>query len=141
MPRAKLRAALSSLIAAGRVIYAELPQELRHGGRKDYLHPVKATPPRSASAAGGVGQKSTPTPPVSETPSTPPPPYREKNGGGVDAAVFPLPSCQPAGEGWRGGGGVGGVGAANAPGAHVGGDGPDQTAATGETEERETGRL
>ena len=42
MPQAKLRAALASLVAARRVIYAPLPEELRHGGLKDYLHPSRS---------------------------------------------------------------------------------------------------
>ena len=55
MPQKKLRAALSSLLAKGRVVYAPLPEELRHGGRKEYLHPVAATPSNAEGHGDGVG--------------------------------------------------------------------------------------
>jgi RecA-family ATPase len=110
MPRDRARAALSTLMATGRVIYAPLPEEQRHGGRQRYLHPTKVTSRPAEADSGEVGQKSTPTSPASEPPSTSPRPYREKNGGEVEAAVFPLPSCHLAGEGWRGSGEVGEVG-------------------------------
>lgn len=43
MKRKDLRIALATLLAAGRVIYAPLPERPRHGAR-DYLHPVVAAP-------------------------------------------------------------------------------------------------
>jgi hypothetical protein len=63
MPRPKLRAGLASLMASSRVICTELPEELRHGGRKDYLHPVAVTSPGAEVATGEVGQKTSPTSP------------------------------------------------------------------------------
>lgn len=42
MPQKKLRVALSALMASGRVEDRELPDELRQGGRKTYLHPTSA---------------------------------------------------------------------------------------------------
>ncbi|MBA2591848.1 MAG: AAA family ATPase [Pseudomonadota bacterium] len=88
MPRPKLRAGLASLMASGRVICAALPEELRHGGRQDYLHPVAVTSPGAEVTTGEVGQKTSSISPGPDTSSTSPPPYRENNGGEVPAADF-----------------------------------------------------
>jgi RecA-family ATPase len=84
MPQAKLRAALAALIASGRVISAPLPEELRHGGRQDYLHPVAPT-------------SSTP-----EAASTSSLPYREKFGDEVEVTDFSPPAYHLVNEGQRG---------------------------------------
>ena len=84
MPRPKLRAALAELLTSGRVIYAALPEVLRCGGRKDYLHPIDATSPGAQVTTGEVCQKTAPTSLGPETSSTSPPPYREKIGGEVE---------------------------------------------------------
>ena len=131
MPRPKLRAALASLMAAGKVVSAPLPEEMRHGGRKDYLHPVVATSPCDEDDGGEVGQKSTPTSPGPEPSSTSPPPYREKIGGEVESRQFSLPPYHIAGGVQRGCGEVGEVGDS---------DSALQPAA-GEAEERDRGRI
>jgi hypothetical protein len=146
MPQAKLRAALAALIASGRVISAPLPEELRHGGRQDYLHPVAATSSGAAARPDDVGRKSASTSPGPEPSSTSSLPYREKIGDEVDVTNFSQPAYHFVNEERRGSNEVDEVGAVTTPGGHVGGDGPDQiqTAATGEvtmTEERETGIL
>jgi hypothetical protein len=102
IPQAKLRAALASLIAAGRVIYAELPQELRHGARKDYLHPVASTSSAPEAERNEVGQKSDPTSSTTEAASTSSLPYREKFGDEVEVTDFPPPAYHFVNEGQRG---------------------------------------
>ena len=92
MPQARLRAALAALIASGRVISAPLPKELRHGGRKDYLHPVAATSSGVNAGRDEVGRKSTPSSSVPETASTSSLPYREKIGDDVDVTNFSQPA-------------------------------------------------
>jgi RecA-family ATPase len=101
MPRAKLRAALSSLLAAGRVIYAPLPEELRHGGRKDYLHPVGATSPPGANNRGEVGQKKVPLHRQAQKPPLPRRhPIGKKTAARYQPPIFPYrPITSPARDG------------------------------------------
>jgi hypothetical protein len=122
MPQAKLRAALAALIASGRVISAPLPEELRHGGRQDYLHPVAATSSGANAGRDEVSRKSTPPPSVPEAASTSSLPYREKIGDEVEVTNFSQPAYHFVNEGQRGSNEV------------------DQVA-VGKAEERETGRL
>jgi hypothetical protein len=115
LPQKKLRAALSSLLVAGRVVYKPLPEEQRHGGRKEYLHPVAATPSSAGATGDGGAQKDPPTPSAEDPASTPSSPYREKIDDGVDVANFSQQACHSGNEGQRGSNGVDGVGAAEGP--------------------------
>ncbi|MGH8480740.1 MAG: AAA family ATPase, partial [Gammaproteobacteria bacterium] len=101
MPQAKLRAALATLIASSRVISAPLPEDLRHGGRQEYLHPV-ATSSGNEAGGGEVGRKSASTSSSPEASSTSSLPYREKIGNEVDRTNFSQPAYPFVNEGQRG---------------------------------------
>lgn len=94
MKRADIRAALVALQVAGRVVEADLPQDLRKGRKQAFLCPSNI-----AERFGDIdpkpdenAQPSEPIPPdVSISP-----PYREMDGGDIAAPSFPsVPSISP----------------------------------------------
>ncbi|MER2602720.1 MAG: AAA family ATPase, partial [Candidatus Competibacter phosphatis] len=80
LPRARLRAALAALEAAGRLEERELPTDQRRGRKKHYLHCAKAS---GAMAAETPPEQPTP-PPIAPDISIAPP-YRETRNGAIDA--------------------------------------------------------
>ena len=92
LPRARIRAALAALETNGRLEERDLPEELRRGRRKTYLHPYSAKP------NGGIEPENPPTEDAANPNPPPfiiPPPYREWRNGGIDAIPQSPASLNP----------------------------------------------
>lgn len=82
LPRARLRAALAMLEAAGRLDERELPTDQRRGRKKHYLHCAK-----DSGAIAAETPPEQPTPPPIAPDISIAPPHRETRNGAIDAVL------------------------------------------------------